>query len=56
MGRCRAARSGVPDDELRALWTCDTRIVLAANGDKIKMSPIEGAFLKLLILTGKRTD
>ena len=43
------------DDELRALWTCDTHTVVAANGDKIKLSPVEGAFLKLLILTGKRT-
>jgi integrase len=42
------------DDELRKLWACDTRTTVGANGDKIQLSPIEGAYLKLLILTGKR--
>jgi integrase len=42
------------DDELRRLWTCGTRETVAANGDKIRMNPVEGAYLKLLILTGKR--
>jgi integrase len=42
------------DDELKKLWTCDTRTVAAANGDKVKLSPTEAAYLKLLILTGKR--
>jgi integrase len=42
------------DDELRRLWTCGTREAVVANGDKIRMSPVEDAYLKLLILTGKR--
>jgi integrase len=42
------------DDELKKLWTCDTRTAVAANGDKIQFNASEGAYLKLLILTGKR--
>ena len=42
------------DDELRKLWTCDSRTAVAANGDKIQLNATEGAYLKLLILTGKR--
>ncbi len=42
------------DDELCRLWTCGTREAVAANSDKIKMNAIEDAYLKLLILTGKR--
>jgi len=42
------------DSELKKLWTCDTRTAVAANGDKVQFNPSEGAYLKLLILTGKR--
>ena len=42
------------NDELRKLWTCGTRTTVAANGDKIELNAIETAYLKLLILTGKR--
>jgi integrase len=42
------------DDELRSLWHCGTREAVAAEGAKIRMSPTEDAYLKLLILTGKR--
>ena len=42
------------DDELRKLWTCDSRTVVAANGDTVRLNPIEAAYLKLLVLTGKR--
>lgn len=42
------------DDELKKLWTCDRHTVVVANGDKVKLGPTEGAYLKMLILTGKR--
>jgi integrase len=42
------------DDELRKLWTCDTRTIVADNKATIKLGQIESAFLKMLILTGKR--
>jgi integrase len=42
------------DDELGKLWTCDKRSVVAVNGKEVTLSPVEAAYLKLLILTGKR--
>ncbi len=42
------------DDELRKLWTCGAHTDVAAHGDIVKLDPIETAYLKLLILTGKR--